>query len=193
MGTIIVSQNVSLDGVVQDPTGEEGFARGGWFNHMSDADREAWAEVEYAEALDAEALLMGRRTYDYFVARGWPSRDGAWADRLRVLPKHVVSTTLEHPEWSNTSVVGGRVVDEVTKLRDNINGEIVVYASQQLMPLLMEHDLVDEFRLTVHPFVVGAGARLFGETADTLPLRLVAARTLGTGLGHLTYARVRDV
>lgn len=193
MGTIIVSQNVSLDGVVQDPTGEEGSARGGWFNHMSDTDREAWAEVEYAEALGAEALLMGRRTYDYFVARGWPSRSGPWADRLRDLPKHVVSSTLQHPEWSNTTVVSGPVLDEVTKLRQNLNGEIVVYASQQLMPTLMEHDLVDEVRLTVHSFVVGAGHRLFGETAATVPLRLVGARTLGTGLTHLVYARVRDV
>ena len=193
MGTIIVSQNVSLDGVVQDPTGEEGFARGGWFNHMSDDDRDAWAEVEYAEALGAEALLMGRRTYEYFVARGWPSHSGPWADRLRTLPKHVVSSTLEHPEWSNTTVVDGRVQDEVSKLRQNVNGEIVVYASRQLMPLLMEHDLVDEVRLTVHPFIVGSGYRLFGETPDTVPLRLVGLRTLGAGLGHVTYERVRPV
>jgi dihydrofolate reductase len=156
---------------------------------MSDMDREAWAEVEYAEALGADALLLGRRTYDYFVARGWPSRTGPWADRLRVLPKYVVSSTLERPEWSHTTVVSGGVLDEVTKLTQNVNGEIVVYASQQLMPVLFEHDLVDEVRLTVHPVVVGAGVRPFGETPDTVRLRLTGLRTLGAGLCHLTHAR----
>jgi len=192
MGRIIVSQNISLDGVVQDPTGDDGFARGGWFSQMSDVDRAAWAEVEYAEAVDADAMLLGRRTYDYFIARGWSTQSGPWAGRLRSLPKYVVSSTLRQPEWANTTVLDGDALEEISKLRENLGGEIVVYGSQQLMPTLIEHDLVDEFRLTVHPFVVGAGERLFGETPDSLALRLVAARVLGAGLSHLTYERVRE-
>jgi dihydrofolate reductase len=191
MGRIIVSQNLSLDGVVQDPTGDDGFARGGWFSQMSDVDREAWAEVEYAEAVDADAMLIGRRTYDYFVARGWPTQTGPWAGRLRSLPKYVVSSTLRDPEWANSTVLDGDALEEVTKLKANLGGEIVVYGSQQLMPILLEHDLVDEFRLTVHPFVVGAGERLFGETPGSLALRLVTTQILGAGLSHLTYERVR--
>ncbi|MBW8750092.1 MAG: dihydrofolate reductase family protein [Propionibacteriales bacterium] len=192
MGRIIVSQNVSLDGVVQDPTGDDGFARGGWFSRMSDVDREAWAEVEYAEAVDADAMLLGRRTYDYFVTRGWSTQSGPWAGRLRSLPKYVVSSTLRDPEWANSTVLDGDALEEVSKLKANLGGEIVVYGSQQLMPILLEHDLVDEFRLTVHPFVVGAGERLFGQTPGSLALRLVTTQILGAGLSHLTYERVRE-
>jgi dihydrofolate reductase len=187
MGKIIVSENVTLDGVVQDPTGDAGFARGGWFSQMADQDREAWASVEYAEALGAEALLLGRGTYDYFVGRGWASQDGEWADRLRSLPKYVVSSTLREPAWSNSTVLDGDVVDEVTKLRANLGGEIVVYGSQRLVPVLRAHDLVDELRLTVHPFVLGDGEQLFGPTAAAQSLRLLHSRTLGAGLLHLTY------
>ncbi len=187
MGRIIVSENVTLDGVAQDPTGEQGFKHGGWISQMSDADRTAWAAAEYAEALGAEALLMGRRTYEYFIGRGWPTREGPWADRLRDLPKYVVSSTLRATEWSNTTVITGGVVDEASKLRQNLDGEIVVYASQGLVPTLMEHDLVDEVRLIVHPFVLGAGEPLFGETTDKTSLRLVDNRTLGEGLAFMTY------
>lgn len=192
MGNIIVSDNITLDGVAQDPTGEEGFAFGRWFEHMTSADREVWAGVEYAEALGAEALLMGRRTYEYFIERGWLTREGAWADRLRELPKYVVSSTLKDPEWSNTTVLTGDVVDEVAKLRQNVDGEIVVYASQSLVPVLMEHDLVDELRLIVHPFVLGAGERLFAKLTRMTPLRLVDNRTLGDGLTFVTYEVVRS-
>jgi dihydrofolate reductase len=191
MGKIIVSDNVTLDGVVEDPTGEEGFRHGGWFEQMSDVDRAVWAETEYAEAAGAEALLMGRRTYEYFIDRGWLTREGAWADRLRDLPKYVVSSTLRDPEWSNTTVITHDALDEIGKLRQNLGGEIVVYASQGLVPALMEHDLVDEVRLVVHPFVLGAGARLFGETADKASLRLVDNRTLGAGLTFVAYEVVR--
>jgi dihydrofolate reductase len=191
MGRIIVSENITLDGVVQDPTGDEGFARGGWFSQMADKDREAWARVEYAEALRAEALLLGRGTYEYFVARGWPSQSGEWADRLRSLPKYVVSATLRDPAWSNSTVLDGDVLDEITKLRQNLDGEIVVYGSQRLVPILRAHDLVDELRLTVHPFVLGDGERLFGPTAGGQSLRLLHSRTLGDGLLHLTYEVVR--
>lgn len=192
MGKIIVSENITLDGVAQDPTGESSFKHGGWFEQMSDGDRAVWAEAEYAEAVGAEALLMGRGTYEYFIERGWLTREGPWADRLRELPKYVVSSTLRDPEWSNTTIVAGDVADEVSKLRQNLGGEIVVYASQGLVPVLMERDLVDEVRLIVHPFVLGAGERLFGETSDKTSLRLLDNRTLGTGLVFVTYEVVRS-
>jgi dihydrofolate reductase len=186
MGKIIVSENVTLDGVVQDPTGEEGFAGGGWFGQAGNKDREDWAKVELDEALGAEALLMGRRTYEFFAAR-WPSRSGQWADRLNSLPKYVVSTTLQDPAWNNTTVLTGDVVDEVSALSRKINGDIVVYASFRLVHTLIEHDLVDELRLMIYPCVVGAGERLFGETTGKKQMRLVDTRTVGDGLVLLTY------
>ena len=188
MGTIVVSENVSLDGVVQDPTGEEGFRHGGWFDEFLGGDRDAWAEVEFAEALGAEALLLGRGSDEYFGAR-WSSRSGEWADRLNRLPKYVVSSTLVDPAWSNSTVLKGDVVGEVATLKQEIAGEIVVYASRPLVRTLMEHDLVDELRLMIFPVVLGAGERLFGETSDKKPMRLLDARTVGAGLAHLTYAR----
>jgi len=191
MGKIVVSENVSLDGVTQDPTGEEGFRHGGWFGRIGDKDREAWAKMELDEALGAEALLLGRRSDEWFAAR-WLSRGGDWADRLNSLPKYVVSSTLEEPKWANATVLTGDVADEVSKLKQELDGDIVVYASTRLVRTLMEHDLVDELRLTVYPVVLGAGERLFGETSDSRPLRLVSTRTIGDGLAFLTYERVRD-
>jgi dihydrofolate reductase len=195
MGRIIVSENVSLDGVVQDPTGEEGFKHGGWFLQMGDKDREEWAKVELDEALGAEALLLGRRSDEWFAVR-WLSRNGEWADRLNSLPKYVVSSTLEEPKWSNSTafkgaVLKGDVVTEVSKLKQELAGDIVVYASTPLVHALMEHDLVDELRLTVFPVVLGAGERLFGETSDNKPMRLVKTQTVGDSLAYLTYERVR--
>jgi dihydrofolate reductase len=191
MGKIIISENVSLDGVVQDPTGEEGFGRGGWFLKIGGKNREAWAKLELDEALGAEALLFGRRSYEFFAAR-WPSRSGEWADRLNSMPKYVMSSTLQEPKWSNTTVLMGEVVNEVSKLKQELDGDIVVYASAQLVHTLMEHDLVDELRLTMCPVVLGAGERLFGETSDKKPMRLVDTRTVGDGLAYLTYQPVRD-
>src|SRR5580700_10623041 len=149
MGKIIVSENVSLDGVVQDPTGEEGFRLGGWFR-IGDKDREAWAKVLLDEALGTEALLLGRRSDEWFAAR-WLSRSGEWADRLNSLPKYVVSSTLQEPKWSNSTVLNGDVVSEVSKLKQELAGDIVVYASYQLGRTLIEHDLVDELRPFVYP------------------------------------------
>ena len=186
MGKIVISENVSLDGVVQDPTGEEGFRHGGWFDQIGDKDREEWAKVELDEALGAEALLLGRRSDEWFAAR-WPSRTGEWADRLNSLPKYVVSSTLQEPKWSNSTVLKGDVVTEVSKLKQELDGDIVVYASIQLVHTLMEHDLVDELRLMIYPVVLGAGERLFGETSDKKPMRLVDTRTVGDGLAFLTY------
>jgi dihydrofolate reductase len=191
MGKIVISENVSLDGVVQDPTGEEGFRHGGWFLQVGDKDREEWGKVEFQEALATEALLLGRRSYEYFAA-GWSSRPGEWADRLRSLPKYVVSSTpLVGPHWTNSTVLDGEVVNEVSKLRQELDGQIVVYGSRQLVRTLMDHDLVDELRLTVYPVVLGAGDRLFDEISDKTPLRLVNATTIGDGLAFVTYEVVR--
>jgi dihydrofolate reductase len=191
MGKIVISENVSLDGVVQDPTGEEGFRHGGWFGQIGDKDREEWAKVELDEALGAEALLLGRRSDEWFAAR-WQSRSGEWADRLNSLPKYVVSSTLVDPEWNNSTVLKGEVVNEVSKLKQELDGEIVVYASRQLVRTLMEHDLVDELRLMVYPVVLGAGERLFGETSDKKSMRLLNTRTVGDGLAYLSYALGRE-
>ena len=196
MGKIIISENVSLDGVVQDPTGEEGFRHGGWFFEIGDKAREEWAELELDEALNAEALLLGRRTDEWFAAR-WLPRSGEWADRLNSLPKYVVSSTLDEPRWSNSTdfkgaVLKGDVVNEVSKLKQQLDGDIVVYASTPLVHTLMDHDLVDELRLTVYPVVLGTGERLFGETSDKKPMRLVSTQILGDSLAYLTYEAVRD-
>jgi dihydrofolate reductase len=177
--------------VVQDPDGEEGFGRGGWFFQYGGEDLEEWGKVEYAEALGTAALLLGRRSDEWFGAR-WASRPGEWADRLNSLPKYVVSSTLEDPKWTNVTVLKGTVVDEVTRLKQEIDGDIVVYASYQLGRTLIEHDLVDELRLIVFPVVVGAGERLFGETSGKKLFRLTGSRNVGNGLFFLTYAIVRD-
>jgi dihydrofolate reductase len=190
MGKIIVSENMSLDGVVQDPTGEEGFKLGGWFLQIGDKDREEWAKAELGEARGAGALLLGRRSDEYFAVR-WLSRSGEWADRLNSMPKYVVSATLEEPRWSNSTVLKGDVVTEVSKLKQELDGDIVVYASAQLVHTLMEHDLVDELRLMIYPVVLGTGKRLFGETSDSKPMRLVHAKTVGDSLAFLTYEVIR--
>ena len=191
MGKIVVSENVSLDGVTQDPTGEEGFRHGGWFGRIGDKDREAWAKMELDEALGAEALLLGRRSDEWFATR-WLSRSGDWADRLNSLPKYVVSSTLEDPVWSNATVLAGDVVSEVSNLKQERDGEIVVIASRQLVRTLMEHDLVDEVRLIVYPVVLGTGERLFGDAGDKTPMRLLDTRTVGDGLAYLSYEVVRE-
>ena len=191
MGKIIISENVSLDGVVQDPTGEEGFRLGGWFGQFGGKDLEEWAKVELDEALRAEALLLGRRSDEWFAAR-WASRNGEWADRLNSLPKYVVSSTVDEGKWANSTVLKGDVVTEISKLRQELDGDIVVYGSTRLVHTLMEHDLADELRLTVYPVVLGAGERLFGETSDKKPMRLISIQAIGAGLALLTYERVPD-
>jgi dihydrofolate reductase len=188
MGTIVVSENVSLDGVVEDPAGDEGFSRGGWVGLI--ATRADVAKLALDEALGADAFLLGRRSYEWLAAR-WPSRSGELADRLNSMPKYVVSSTLEDPDWNNSTVLKGDAVEEVSKLKDKLDGEIVVAGSFQLLRTLMAHDLVDELRLKVFPVVLGAGERLFGETSDTKPLRLVDSQTLGDGIAYLIYAVVR--
>jgi dihydrofolate reductase len=186
MGNIVISTNSSLDGIVQDPTGDEGFQHGGWFTRAEDADLQAWAEVETVEARDTAALLLGRRSDEWFAER-WTSRGGAWADSLNSLPKYVVSATLEQPRWTNATILNGDVVTEVTKLKQELAGDIVVYASYQLGQTLLEHDLVDELRLVIFPVVLGAGRRLFGETSNAKPMRLIGTRVLGNNLNLVTY------
>jgi dihydrofolate reductase len=191
MGKIIISENVSLDGVIQDPAGDEGFQRGGWVGRVGDRGREAAAQVLLEEALGTEAMLLGRRSYEFLAAR-WPSRTGELADRLNSKPKYVVSSTLQDPAWNNTTVLKGNVVNEVSKLKQQLAGDIVVPASFQLVRTLIEHDLIDELRLMIYPVVLGAGERLFGETSDKKPLRLISTRTVGNDLAYLTYRPVRD-
>jgi dihydrofolate reductase len=191
MAKIIVSENASLDGVVQDPTGEEGFNFGGWTSQIAGQDREAWAKVLLDEALGTEALLLGRRSDEWFAAR-WLPRSGAWADRLNSMPKYVVSSTLDEPKWSNSTVLTGDVVSEVSKLKQELDGDVVVYASTRLVHTLLEHDLVDELRLMIYPVVLGAGERLFGETSGTKRMCLVRAQTVGDSLALLTYELTRD-
>jgi dihydrofolate reductase len=190
MGKIVVSESMTLDGVVQDPVGDEGFARGNWFGQFGGTDLEAWGKVKTEEALAAEALLLGRRS-DEFFGTSWNDRSGEWADRLRSMPKYVASSTIERAVWANSTVLKGDVVTEVSKLKQGLAGDIVVYASFRLVRTLMEHDLVDEFRLVVFPVVLGDGQRLFGETTDNMPIRLVNTATIGEGLASLTYEVVR--
>ncbi|OLC41120.1 MAG: deaminase [Gemmatimonadetes bacterium 13_1_40CM_4_65_7] len=190
MGKIVVSDNVSLDGVIQDPAGDEGFRLGGWVGLIK--DRQGINKLTLDEALGTQALLLGRRSCEWFAAR-WPSRSGELADRINSLPKYVVSSTLENPDWKNSTVLKGDVVNEVSRLKHELNGEIVVWASFQLVRTLMEHDLVDELRLKIYPVVLGAGERLFGKTSDKKPKRLVGTQTVDGDIAFLTYERVREV
>ena len=187
MGTIVVSDNVSLDGVIQDPAGDEGFKLGGWVGKIK--DREGVNRLALDEALGAEALLMGRRSYEWFAAR-WPMRTGELADRINGLQKYVVSSTLEDPGWENSSVLRGDVVGEVSTLKREIDGEIVVWASFRLVRTLLEHDLVDAVRLKIYPVALGAGERLFGATSDERRMHLVEVRAVDDDVVFLAYERV---
>ena len=185
MGKIVVSSFVSLDGVVQDPDGAEGLPFGGWVGRVTDSPELSAAFLD--EAQRAGALLLGRRSYEFFAAR-WAPRSGVLADRLNGLPHYVVSATLHDPGWGTTTVLTGDVADAVAPLRRLVDGDIVVYASARLVRTLLAHYLVDELRLTVVPVVLGAGARLFGPAAERTPLRLVGARVLDSAMAVLTYA-----
>ena len=189
MGKIVVSENVTLDGVIQDPAGDEGFRAGGWVGLIKDSPQ--LGKLALDEALGAEAFLLGRRSYEWLAAR-WPSRSGGLADRLNSLPKYVVSSTLEEPRWNNSTVLKGDVLSEVSKLKQELNGEIIVAASFQLVHTLMEHDLVDELRLKIFPVALGAGERLFGETSGKKPMRLLGTQAVEGGVAYLTYQLVRD-
>jgi dihydrofolate reductase len=184
VGRIVVTEFVSLDGVVEDPGGSEHFERGGWA-FQTDRGQEG-DRFKLDETMASEALLLGRVTYEGFAA-SWPSRDGEFADKFNSMPKYVVSSTLQQPEWNNSTVLKGDVVEEVSKLRQGQDGDIVVHGSAQLVQTLLEHDLVDELRLMVFPVVLGAGKRLFGDTSDKKPLRLADSKTVGGGVDILIY------
>jgi dihydrofolate reductase len=184
MGRIVVTEFVSLDGVMEDPGGAEDFEHGGWsfeFSRGEEGDK-----FKLDEAFESEALLLGRVTYEGF-AEAWPSREGEFADKLNNMPKYVVSSTLEEPEWNNSTVLKGDVVEEISKLRQAVEGDIVVHGSARLVQTLLEHDLVDELRLMVFPVVLGSGKRLFGDTTDKKPLRLADSKMVGDGVAILTY------
>ena len=189
MGKIIISDNVSLDGVIQDPAGDEGFERGGWVGLIK--DRPGVSKLALDDALEAEALLLGRRTYEWFAGR-WPSRNGELADRLNNMPKYVVSSTLHEPDWNNSTVLKGDAANDVSTLKQELDGDILVPASFQLVRTLMENDLVDELRLKIYPVVLGDGKRLFGETSDKKPMRLLDTKAIDGDVAYLTYEPVRD-
>ena len=188
MGRIVVTEFVSLDGVMEDPGGSEDFRHGGWsfeFSRGEEGDR-----FKLEEALGAEALLLGRVTYEGF-AEAWPSRSGEFADKFNGMPKYVVSSTIERPEWSNSTVIDGDVPQAVRDLRDELEGDIVVHGSARLVQALIENDLVDELRLMVFPVVLGEGKRIFGLTSDVKPFRLVDSRTVGDGVAIMVYVPAR--
>ena len=191
MGRIIVSENVTLDGIAQDPAGAEGFARGGWVGRVGDRGREGAAAALLEEALGAEAQVFGRRTYEFLAAR-WPSRSGALADRLNTMSKYVVSSTLTNPTWNNTTVLQGDAAVEVARLKRELRGRIIVPGSLTLVRMLFAHDLVDELRLMLYPVVLGDGARLFDAMPDKVPMRFTDSRLLDDGLVQLTYERLRS-
>lgn len=182
--------------MVQDPDGQEGFDRGGWFHQfVAGKDLEDWTANETEEALRAQALLLGRRSFEWFASRA-PSMDvrvgRKWADRMNSLPKYVVSSTLGHPEWSNTTVLNGDAVKEVSALKRKVDGEILVYGSYQLVRTLIEQNLADELRMVVFPVVLGAGLRVFDQTGDKRPLHLVNTRKIGDGLAFHAYEFGQD-
>jgi dihydrofolate reductase len=189
MGRIVVTEYVSLDGVMEAPGGGEDFRHAGWTFEI-DRGQEG-DEFKLDEALDAEALLLGRVTYEGFAA-AWPSMEGEFADKFNSMPKYVVSSTLEEPEWNNSTVLKGDVVEEVSKLRQGLDGDIVVHGSAQLVQTLLEHDLVDELRVMVFPVVLGTGKRLFGATSDKKRLRLVDSKMIGDGIAILIYEPARS-
>ena len=192
MGTIVMSgpQNVTLDGVIQDPDGAEGFRLGGWFGEFGGKDLEQWTAIALDEALGADAWLLGRRSYEFFRER-WQPRSGKLADRLNTMRKYVVSSTLRQADWDNSTILKGDPLTEVSKLKREIDGELVIPASYQLGRTLIEHDLVDELRLVMFPVVLGTGEHFFGETDERKPMRLVNVQTIGDGLVYLNYKFLR--
>jgi dihydrofolate reductase len=185
MARIVVTEFVSVDGVMEDPGGAEDFKHGGW---TFEFDRGEGDQFKLDETFASSALLLGRVTYEGF-ADAWPSREGEFADKFNTMPKYVVSSTLKEPKWQNTTVLDGDPVETVSRLRQEQDGEIVVHGSAQLAQTLLEHDLVDELRLMVFPVVLGGGKRLFGETGEKKRLRLVSSRAVGDGVVILVYGR----
>jgi dihydrofolate reductase len=186
MSRIVVTEYISVDGVVEAPSGKEDFARVGWTDAFARGPE--GEKFKFDETMASDALLLGRVTYEGF-APVWPQYEGELADKFNTMPKYVVSATLENPEWNNTTVLRGDVVEEVGKLKQQFDGDIVVHGSPRLAQTLIEHDLVDALHLQVYPVIVGAGKRLFSETSGTKRLRLTEARTVGDGIHILLYEK----
>jgi dihydrofolate reductase len=186
MGRIVVTEFVSLDGVMEAPGGGEDYKHGGWTFEIERG--EEGDKFKLDETMASEALLLGRRTYEGFAA-AWPSRDGEFADKFNSMPKYVISSTLKDPEWNNTTVLDGELTGEVAKIKEQQDGDIVVHGSAQLVQALLENDLVDELRLMVFPVVLGTGKTLFGETSDKKSLKLRDSKIVGDGVAILVYER----
>jgi dihydrofolate reductase len=189
MGRIVATEFVSLDGVIEAPGGGEEFKHAGWTFEIERGDEGDKFKLD--ETMSSDALLLGRVTYEGFAA-AWPTRDGEFADKFNGMPKYVVSSTLEEPEWNNSTVLKGDVAEEVAKLKRKHDGDIVVHGSAQLVQTLLDQNLVDELRLMVFPVVLGSGKRLFGETSDKKPLRLVSSRIVGDGVAIMVYERAGE-
>jgi dihydrofolate reductase len=186
MGQIVVTEFISLDGVIEAPGGGEDYKHAGWSFEIERGDEGDQFKLD--ETMSSAALLLGRRTYEGFAA-AWPERDGEFADKFNTMPKYVVSSTLRDPEWTNSTVLSGDLVDEITKLKNEQDGDIVVHGSAQLVQSLIENDLVDELRLMVFPVVLGTGKRLFGETTDKKRLQLSSSTVVGDGVALQVYTR----
>ena len=186
MGRIVVTEYISIDGVIEAPGGDEDYEHVNWVFEFERG--EEGQKFKDDETFGSEALLLGRITYEGF-ALAWPTMEGEVADKFNAMPKYVVSQTLTNPEWNNTTVLSGDVVDEVRKLKERYDGDIAVHGSPQLAQTLIEHDLVDALHLQVYPVIVGAGKRLFGETSATKRLRLATTKTVGGGIHILIYER----
>lgn len=188
MGRIVVTEFVSLDGVMEDPGGAESFKHSGWSFQI---DRGEGMTFKLEETMATDALLLGRVTYEGF-AEAWPQRDGEFADKINAIPKYVVSSTLQDPEWNNSTVLDGDLAANVSMLKGKYDGDIVVHGSARLVQGLIEKDLIDELRLMVFPVLLGSGTRLFGETSDLKRLQLLDTKTVGDGVLILTYRHEQE-
>ncbi len=186
MGRIVVTEFISLDGVIEAPGGGEDYKYGGWTFEIDRGDEGNQFKLD--ETMGSAALLLGRRTYEGFAA-AWPEREGEFADKFNTMPKYVVSSTLRDPQWANSTVLSGDLVAEITKLKKEQEGDIVVHGSAHLAQSLIENDLVDELRLMVFPVVLGTGKRLFGETTDKKRLQLSSSTVVGDGVAIQVYTR----
>jgi dihydrofolate reductase len=184
MSRIVVTEFVSLDGVMEDPGGSEQTKHGAWTFEFDRGDKGNKFKLD--ETMGSDALLLGRVTYEGF-ADAWPSREGEFADKFNTMPKYVVSNTLERTDWDNSTILSCDVVEQVSKLREQPGGDIVVHGSARLVQTLLENDLVDELRLMVFPVVLGSGKRLFGDTSDKKTLRLKSVETVGDGVTIQIY------
>jgi len=184
MGRIIVTEFVSLDGVMEAPGGGEAYKHAGWTFEINRGEEGNTFKLK--ETFDSEALLLGRVTYEGF-ARAWPSLKGEFADKFNSMPKYVVSSTLKNADWNNSTILSGDVIDEISRLKKTLKGNIVVHGSAQLVQALVANDLVDELRLMVFPVVLGSGKKLFGEMGAKRSMKLVSSQAVGDGVEILIY------